>query len=607
VTLAGLSVLVLMSNWNPLLDLTPFGTIAILLGFLVAIVLGLAAAYEVADRVLWLQEVPADPDVSATKRRKAEERKDRWGPWTFPSAVRLAGWRRPPVVTGIVVWALLASIADPGTYHEARWRPATTHPVDGFTLDQYADRWSERWIELDEEASSEPEAITPLVMVAGSGGGIRAAYWTTAVLDCIVNRDRGGGDPCGRNADAEVRERRLRAIFTLSGISGSSLGLVTFTAGAIEDPAAEQDGVPMPVRNPDGTPLWSNRGWYRDLLDGDFLTPALGRWLFDDVSNVWLRQGADPGCRGGPDDCEGDRAGALELAWEEEWDDVSATNPLAADFIAWQTRGAEPHLPLLVLNSYSVEDGCRFNVSVLRSNGGRDAEQCRVFYDELAHAHGAADPVVLDATTDLVDFTACRSGIGDLPVSTAVLLSARFPFVSPSGKVQGCGGTTYAVDGGYRDTSAASTIVELWPHLLERLAHPEADFPVRGLLLPIFIQIDNGYDEASVPIEDSRPNELLVPVQGREAAGGGIANASKQAAERTFGCFVRITTRAHPGSQAPLGWVLSRSSEASLRAQLSVNGAAIDLARAMIDGRTVEDLDLDGAARCRPVPPDAQS
>jgi hypothetical protein len=441
------------------------------------------------------------------------------------------------------------------------------------------------------------------VLVAGSGGGIRAAYWTTAVLDCIVNRVATEHDPCGEEAPDAVRERRLSTIFAMSGISGSSLGLATFAVGSVDSPTSDASA-PGPALRPDGEAVWKEHGWYRSVLDDDYLTPTLTRWLFNDLPNVWLRADADANCSSSDTDhCSGDRAAALEQAWERAWQGTTEQSPLSAGFLEWQTRSGAAHLPLLILNSYSVEDGCRFNVSALVSNGARRAEQCRVFLSDMGGTDGV-EPV-LDATTDLLDFgESCSPGTGqepirDLPIATAVLLSARFPFVTPSGKLSGgCGGTTYLVDGGYRDTSAASTLVELWPSVLDRLATRDASTgdEQRPARESIFIQIDNGYDEAAAPHTDRRPNELLVPTQGRDRAMGGIANASKQGAERTFDCFIRITTHAHPGSQAPLGWVLSSSSLASLDSQLKVNAAELERARNLLDGSS----NGGPATTCRP-------
>lgn len=576
-------VLVARSQWFQQEVAANLGAVAMLISFLTVLVLA-----------LWLASFVADALIALQRNSSTEV-----GPWTFPSAVRILGLRRPPVVTGVLLWALVAPIADAGTYHSARREPPTAS--SGYTLDEYVMEWHAR-------QDTPVGARTPIAFVAGSGGGIRAAYWTAAVLDCLVNRNSGGpGKPCAEPAAEGERQARLSRLFALSGISGSSLGLVTFVAGAIDSPTSEA-GEPAVRLKDDAataggadpsqqatTEVWEEAGWYKELLDDDFLTPTLSRWLYNDTLNVWLRQSGD--CTVTDSTCGGDRAAALEQAWERAWDGTTADSPLEHGFVEWQTRSDRAHPPVLLLNSYSAEDGCRFNVSALVSNGARGPEQCRVFRKDLGNSDES--PIVLDATTDLLDFDDCRPDEPavsdsaaedepatqiDLPISTATLLSARFPFVTPSGKVEGCDGSaSYLVDGGYRDTSAASTLVELWPRIDEQLQLLSDSQQQLDDVRSIFIQIDNGYHDATAPQPDSRPNELLVPSNSRAEAMGGVANASKQAAERVFDCFIRITTLAHPGSQAPLGWVLSESSQTSLDNQLIANAAEIETARTLLD------------------------
>jgi hypothetical protein len=56
----------------------------------------------------------------------------------------------------------------------------------------------------------------------------------------------------------------------------------------------------------------------------------------------------------------------------------------------------------------------------------------------------------------LVDSMGVRHGKGNLRLSTAAVLSSRFPYVSPAGKVF----DRYYVDGGYFDNSGAGTVLE---------------------------------------------------------------------------------------------------------------------------------------------------
>jgi hypothetical protein len=481
--------------------------------------------------------------------------------WALPASLRLLRFRRSPLVLGVVLWALVAPLVDPGHYHDARPLHSGDVASGGRSIDQVAAGWS--------PGSPDADGKIPVLLVSAAGGGIRAAYWTTAVLDCVLERQATFEDPCGTPADPATVDARRARVLAASGISGGSVGLVTYESH-MAHPAAALDT------------SFAKR-WYSSVLGrDDFLSPAFARWLFRDVPNVFLRRN-----RGA------DRAAILERAWERAW--TAKPSPLADGFRSSQMRSGAV---FTVLNSYSVEDGCRLNVSVLDSNPARGAEDCKLMLRDLQGLRstttttggGSPSPTVtvpapvLDATTDLVDFTCAGQ---DYRLSTAALLSARFPWVTPSGRLNGCrakgSGTTFAVDGGYRDTSGASTLTELWPAFERSLldAHPGAAF------VPVFVQIDNGYDRPVVRLEDRRPSELAVPLAGQKRASGGVADAARQSAERLFGDhFVRITTKAHPGSQAPLGWLLSDSSRNDLDNQLKVNAAVIATLRCWLDGHT---------------------
>jgi hypothetical protein len=56
----------------------------------------------------------------------------------------------------------------------------------------------------------------------------------------------------------------------------------------------------------------------------------------------------------------------------------------------------------------------------------------------------------------LVDSMGVRHGKGDINLSTAAVLSSRFPYVSPAGKVF----DRYYVDGGYFDNSGAGAVLD---------------------------------------------------------------------------------------------------------------------------------------------------
>ena len=190
-------------------------------------------------------------------------------------------------------------------------------------------------------------------------------------------------------------------------------------------------------------------------------------------------------------------------------------------------------------------------------------------------------------------------------MSTAVLMSARFPVITPSARIGGsladCTDEpidAYVVDGGYNEGSGAGTLTELWQRL-----EPDVEALIAAndaCIVPFLIQIDNGYENPGAAVAGSSPIEVFVPIRTLIASQfGRIANAREQAAiefDRPFDIggevvvitdpsgtpivsrYARITTRAHPGVQAPLGWTLSNASFDDLQSQLTIDENQSDLA-----------------------------
>jgi hypothetical protein len=146
------------------------------------------------------------------------------------------------------------------------------------------------------------------------------------------------------------------------------------------------------------------------------------------------------------------------------------------------------------------------------------------------------------------------------------------------------GEVAFVVDGGYIDNSAAGSLVELWSHIGEQVnaVNSTAGADGRSCIVPVFVQIDNGYDfNSATPA--GRPWEMLVPFTTAMGASRSREAQSKQLAAEIFGPaefsgeliaknvltrWIRIVPEAHPGVQAPIGWILSDAARSDLRAEI---------------------------------------
>lgn len=189
---------------------------------------------------------------------------------------------------------------------------------------------------------------------------------------------------------------------------------------------------------------------------------------------------------------------------------------------------------------------------------------------------------------------ACPKKIGSatMRISTAVLLSARFAYVSPTGGLVACptsadhgSGSVDSVrvlsgDGGYRDNTGLTTLLELWDLLGPEIARSNASSSQP--IVPVFVLLDNHYRSSSQRKDFQGKMEFLAPLEGLSAA---THPTSQEVLEQRtalisagalpglpgpyhFGRWHVVAPHAGPEPVAPLGWALSLSSQQRLTHQI---------------------------------------
>jgi hypothetical protein len=214
---------------------------------------------------------------------------------SFGSVVVYLGMRaRIPILTLLLLLALASSrFADNHVVPTVKAAPdlLPTRP----TAAQAFERWSARL------AHDYPgEAKHPVFIVATEGGGIRAAYWTAAVLTALDDDVPG------------FREH----LFAVSGVSGGSVGAAAYAA--------------LLTRRADfpGT-IKELRPVVQKMLAYDALAPTLAAMAQQDFVQRFIPFPFLP-----------DRAHALEGGWEEAWRDaVPGDDRVGTGFLALM-RGA---------------------------------------------------------------------------------------------------------------------------------------------------------------------------------------------------------------------------------------------------------------------------
>ncbi|MDP4149135.1 MAG: hypothetical protein Q8927_02030 [Bacteroidota bacterium] len=293
------------------------------------------------------------------------------------------------------------------------------------SVTQYFSRWiADRMHDID-SSGKDPY---PVYFVLSNGGASRSAYWTASVLGRLEDSSLVGGDPFSRH------------VFCLSGTSGGGVGVASFFS-------LLHHTQNMPVRRP----CYEQSA--RNFLGRDFLSYTLVRLLGPDYFRFILHVG--PGT---------DRAAALEESFEEQktMTDSAACYPMDFGMTmdeAIPRPDAPATLPILCINSTRMQDGNPGVVTNIGING--------------------------DAFDGRIDMLTLLDSSKTMRLSTASILGARFPYISPAGRIDeriprnatsrrsrlrdSCCTSNYFVDGGYFDNSGAGVVQEMIGSIMDYL------------------------------------------------------------------------------------------------------------------------------------------
>jgi len=435
------------------------------------------------------------------------------------------------------------------------------------TLEQAYIDWRTRVASLPRDANGK----IPVIVVATEGGGIRAAYWTATVLATLQ-------DTLGPSfADH---------LFAISGVSGGSVGATAFDAliaHRAEQNRPRSGGVQTEVRR---------------FLQFDALSGTLASLAQPDFFQRFFPAPASP-----------DRAAALEEGWETGWDRGLANDHFFSRGLL-DLFAAHPDLPVLFLNGTTVELGDRIITTPVEFRP-REGYAGNI---EFRDAHDAFQKFGPDA---------------DLRLSTSALMSARFTYVSPAGKVPNRFASdramtknrdvfAHVVDGGYFENSGAVTASEVVSFLASK-----------GEVQPYVIVIDYwnspctdgagtptpfcpAYGIQGPPPPDSVEkwmNEVMSPVRSVLAARGArgvqavgdVVLQSRQPSRVANVIEFRLVPNTVP---LPLGWVLSDQAMDAIDNAIPCapdNRAGVAVVGSVIGARLPATMQCRGTAM--PMPP----
>jgi hypothetical protein len=427
----------------------------------------------------------------------------------------------------------------------------------------------------------------PVFLVATEGGGIRAAYFTATALAAIQER-------CPAFAQHTL---------AISGVSGGSLGAAVF-AGLAAD---EARNVAVPGCNIDsghGPGRLVARA--RSVLSTDLLSPLLGATLFPDALQRVLPVPI----------VAFDRARSLEYAIEASWTRATPATCDGCDAgrMAERTMDMYGHpaprnaVPNLFLNTTEAGTGQIIPYSTLRVLGLATPFRERAEIDENEHFDSGKQPAYVIESLSLQD----RMLDDQIPLSTAAIVSARFPYLTPSGSIGSSGGQY--VDGGYFENSGTWLLSGLVQTLIgQQLSYragqsPQVDAARNAVFIVIVIQsepcardsIETSCQDATVAVDSW--SELLSPlrallstrdkraeyslnglgaitalIEQLSSQGGLSQSVSDRGTSCDYPvCAVTLRFRNRTRSEIPLTWVLSSA------ARQSINNAVDGMERASV-------------------------
>lgn len=480
-----------------------------------------------------------------------------------PEALRWLGFRSAPVVSTLVGAVLISAFVTP---HAEIHRifdadlPAQATPDPRPTLDEEFAAWLGR-PGCVVPARPDGLPVRPMLLVAAEGGGIRATWWT---VDALRILSEGTPGECGRDAG-----------FLAGGASGGAVGLTVATFSA-----KPRDAVRRMAR-PEALAQASAALFSSDLLYG--------------LTGAPLPPHADGPSRQG----WRDRALLIENSWVGAEGDPDAWG--AVPFVGPRRGPAGA----LVLNSTSSARGCRVWLSQLSFGAitGRpgDCDSAQGPAQRTIDFFAAYRPFLPRGTAPSPGSGEPSGCVGELRAATVALLTARFPYVTPSGVVGPCGPVggqwerMNLVDGGYVENSGLATLTDLAPEWVKLLREHNTCVAARRpacagrpLVAPVIVYLNNGVDPtvSSAWYEDS---ELFIPLltgmKGKSGLSNDAALLSRAAklVDPSLVCPTGLGTTC-AGSiatavprrvidvketevnllRAPLGWVLSEASRRSL-------------------------------------------
>lgn len=280
--------------------------------------------------------------------------------------------------------------------------------------------------------------------VLSDGGASRSGYWVAGALGRL---------------ETETGHNFSNRLFCLSGASGGSVGNAVYYS--LLDTATYDEN----IRKGDFSLM------ARNYLKSDFLSYTLSHLLGPDYFRHMFPFGLTV-----------DRGAALEKSMENPDYNDTIGRLFAKRYSEYLKNFSPQQLPVFYINTTRVADGKPGVISNIK----------------LSNKYSSRIDVL--AMMDTIGNNG--NPFGDIHLSTAAVLSARFPYLSPAADIN----NMYFVDGGYFDNSGAGIVMETIAAMLDTAQY--ADSTVR-LLKKLKFNIIHLSNSERTPLEPKRMHPLV--------------------------------------------------------------------------------------------------
>lgn len=352
----------------------------------------------------------------------------------------------------IVLWAIIIGfLYDPYDVDLENTSAANIYTEKRLGVDQYLDRWIQNPIRS--KMLNRPDRTSyPVYMVISDGGASKSGYWVASVLSKLEESDD--------------KDKFSDHLLSIAGASGGSVGNLAFYSTLVNKPSAFgklQKGI--------------SKYPAAKFMETDFLTYPLARFLGPDLLRHLI-----------PFKFMDDRAEALEAAMESSDYNSKIGECFKGTLDTVFEYGGR--LPIVFINTTNIESGSPGVISNIKIN--------------TAFTHR------MDVLTEVDKINDCGKH-KNMQLSTAAVLGARFPYLSPAGEIN----NKYFVDGGYYDNSGGGITSELLQRIEMRMNNPHDTvfYKLRDKLKFRVIYISNGVIKKEEP-KTLHPlvNDLAAPL-----------------------------------------------------------------------------------------------